>query len=43
MGYREAETGYIVKCDLCVDIRRSIVSAGDFEELRPREFYERLE
>lgn len=44
LGYEERENGYISKCHLCVDIRRYIVKRTDeFEELKPREFYERLE
>ena len=42
-GYQESEEGYVSKCDLCLDIRSHLVSRGDFEELRPREFYEHLE
>jgi MoaA/NifB/PqqE/SkfB family radical SAM enzyme len=41
-GYEEREH-YISKCHLCVDVRRHLVRHGDFEELEPREFYERLE
>ncbi len=42
-GYTEAEGGYLSKCDLCTDLRRHLVSAGDFAELRPLEFYDHLE
>jgi len=41
-GYQERD-GYVSKCHLCVDIRRHLSEHGDFKELRPREFYERLE
>ncbi|HIC89003.1 MAG TPA: radical SAM protein [Anaerolineae bacterium] len=41
-GYRERE-GYISKCHLCLDIRRHLARHGDFVELRPAAFYERLE
>jgi hypothetical protein len=41
-GYQEAEQGYLSKCDLCLDIRKHLVSKGDFQELRPREFYAHL-
>lgn len=42
-GYRELEGGYVSKCHLCLDLRRHIVGQTDeFEELRPREFYEHL-
>ena len=43
-GYRERSEGYISKCHLCVDVRRHIAQQTDeFKELRPREFYYRLE
>jgi len=42
-GYRQREGGYVSKCDLCLDIRRHLAAAGDFEELRPTEFYQLLE
>jgi hypothetical protein len=41
-GYEERE-GYISKCHLCLDIRRHLARRGEFKELRPRAFYERLE
>lgn len=41
-GY-EAREGYISKCHLCLDVRRHLVRRGDFHELKPREFYDRLE
>lgn len=45
-GYEE-RGGYISKCHLCVDIRRHLAKQrgphGQFKELRPVEFYERLE
>jgi len=41
-GYGERE-GYISKCHLCLDIRRHLARWGEFKELRPRAFYERLE
>lgn len=42
-GYRESGDGYVSKCNLCLDIRRYLVSKEDFEELNPREFYAHLE
>lgn len=42
-GYQEREDGYVSKCHLCVDIRRHLVREGEFKELEPRAFYERLE
>jgi hypothetical protein len=42
--YKERKGGYISKCHLCVDVRRHIAQkTGEFEELRPREFYYHLE
>ena len=45
LGYLPKARGYVSKCHLCVDIRRHLVFSGDnrFAELRPREFYSRLE
>ncbi len=43
LGYREAQEGYLSKCDLCLDLRKYLVSRKDFEELSPREFYMRIE
>ena len=42
MGYREINKGYVSKCHLCLDIRKYLVSIGDFEDLQPRQFYEQL-
>ncbi len=42
-GYQELEAGYLSKCHLCADIRKHLVSEQDFKELRPKEFYYRLE
>jgi hypothetical protein len=42
-GYREFGGGYLSKCDLCLDIRRFLVTRGDFEELGPKGFYEHLD
>ncbi len=41
-GYVERE-GYVSKCHLCIDIRRHLARFGGFGELKPRQFYERLE
>lgn len=41
-GYREISEGYVSKCHLCLDIRKYLTSNGDFEELKPRQFYEQL-
>lgn len=43
IGYREISEGYVSKCHLCLDIRKYLTSRGDFEELKPRKFYEQLE
>ena len=42
-GYRAREGGYVSKCHLCADVRRHLARHGEFSELRPLEFYERLE
>jgi hypothetical protein len=41
-GY-EARKGYASKCHLCIDIRRHLARHGEFVDLQPREFYDRLE
>jgi hypothetical protein len=41
-GYKDDPEGYMSKCHLCVDIRKHLKENGDFPELRPAEFYERL-
>jgi hypothetical protein len=41
-GYEKAREGYLSKCDLCLDIRKFLVSKDDFEELQPGQFYEQL-
>jgi hypothetical protein len=41
-GYQPLEQGFAGKCHLCVDVRRHLVRQGDFPELEPREFYERI-
>jgi hypothetical protein len=42
LGYPGSKEGYLSKCDLCLEVRTYLVSQRDFQELRPREFYERL-
>jgi hypothetical protein len=42
MGYQELIEGYVSKCHLCLDIRKYLASSGDYDELKPREFYEQL-
>jgi hypothetical protein len=42
IGYQESQDGYLSKCDLCLDLRKHLVSRQDFEELRPKEFYAHL-
>jgi hypothetical protein len=39
-GYRQLPEGYTGKCHLCVDVRRHLVTCGEFPELRPRGFYD---
>ena len=40
-GYQEGE-GYISKCHLCLDVRDHLAKHGEFKELHPAEFYQRL-
>jgi hypothetical protein len=42
VGYQPSREGYLSKCDLCLDLRRHLVSKGDFAELSPKEFYVQL-
>ncbi len=42
-GYQESREGYVSKCDLCLDLRKYLVSKKEFDELRPREFYVHVE
>jgi hypothetical protein len=42
LGYQERDA-YVSKCHLCIDIRRHLANVGEFNELRPRGFYEHLE
>ena len=41
-GYQELPEGYVGKCHLCVDVRKHLSGRGDFQELRPKEFYENI-
>ncbi len=40
--YDTRDDGYISKCDLCLDIRKHLLFADDFEELAPKGFYTHL-
>jgi len=42
LGYQESPDGYISKCDLCLDLRKYLVSQKEFSELQPKEFYEQI-
>jgi len=42
LGFKESDEGYVSKCHLCLDIRKFLVERGEFEELKPREFYSYL-
>ena len=42
LGYQELSEGYVSKCHLCLDVRKYLVSIGDYAELRPMEFYDQL-
>jgi hypothetical protein len=41
-GYQELAAGYLSKCDLCLDIRKYLMTRGSFAELQPVEFYEHV-
>jgi len=41
-GYEELPEGYAGECHLCVDVRRHLSRRGDFQELKPRQFYEMI-
>jgi hypothetical protein len=41
-GYQPAAGGYVSKCDLCLEMRRHLVTVEDYVELQPRQFYEHL-
>jgi hypothetical protein len=41
-SYQELLDGYAGKCHLCVDVRKHLSQQGDFQELRPKEFYENI-
>jgi hypothetical protein len=41
-SYQELPQGYAGKCHLCVDVRKHLSEQGDFQELRPKEFYENI-
>ena len=42
LGCQESRQGYLSKCDLCLDLRRHLVSRANFEELNPTEFFVQL-
>ena len=42
-GYEERDEGYISRCEVCIDARKYLAATGDYEELRPREFYRQLD
>ena len=39
-GYHEPDSGYVSKCNLCLDIRKHLVTKEKFAELNPIEFYQ---
>lgn len=41
-GYKPLRRGYAGKCHLCVDVRRYLARTAEFEELKPRQFYESI-
>ena len=38
-GYHELAGGYVGKCHLCVDVRKTLATSGAFPELSPTGFY----
>jgi len=38
-GFEPHPDGYVSKCDLCYDMRKFMVSHGEYAELRPHSFY----
>lgn len=41
-GFEQARDGYLSKCHLCMDMRRSLYDTGGYSELAPAGFYEHL-
>ena len=41
-GYQDLPEGYAGKCHLCVGVRKHLSERGDFQEIRPKEFYENI-
>lgn len=41
-GFQEIKEGYISKCDICLDIRKYLLTKKEFDELKPKEFYSYL-
>ncbi len=39
-GFTPRDAGYASKCDLCYDVRKHMYEKGEFEELRPGDYYE---
>ena len=42
LGYEPPSSGYLSKCDLCLDLRTYLVARNGFAELAPRAFYAHL-
>jgi hypothetical protein len=42
LDFKDKESGYISKCDLCLRLRKHLVSVTEFAELQPRQFYDQL-
>ena len=38
-GFTDSEEGYLSKCHLCMELRKYLALNGDFNELKPKEFY----
>jgi hypothetical protein len=41
-GFIDKKRGYISKCDLCLHLRKHLVSVKEFDELRPVQFYDHV-
>jgi hypothetical protein len=42
MDFEDQGKGYISKCDLCLQLRKYLVSIKEYAELQPRQFYDQL-
>jgi hypothetical protein len=42
LGFEDKGSGYISKCDLCLQLRSYLIPVKEFSELKPRQFYDQL-